>query len=432
MVKHIIVFSTLVSSMTPAIAREITLKEVVQRYVENAPELRSARSTYMASYYDKKKAVSRFFPNLSLNGSMTDYENPTLGSSPLVPTTGKKYAGSLDLVQPILAGGAIWNGLKYADLNKSLQEQTYLLTKQESLAGVLAIALQLGAIKEQIKVIEDSQKYQERFYKLTQSKAQRGAAKNYELSSAKANYLAYGSRLASLKSSYEDLQTKLQVSLGLNKDQKLEFTLPTPSKVEAMDFDKLLEQANQNRPKVKAAEIGVEVAKAAKWIALADELPSANIVGSIGYQSPTQDDFGKDSTKYQSIGVTLKIPLFSGLSSIHKHQSGGESVRVAEENLAAARNTTLQDVRASLNSLNLANELVTSTSEWATEARRALNSSIDSYKNGIVPSVQVIQSQSGWESAELSLINAKQSFQSAMLNLRKSIGVDLEKVYTEY
>lgn len=435
MIKHILLPTVAIVTMAlttnTAFSRELSLKEVVQRYIENSPSIKAARSTYMASYYDKKKAVSKFFPNISLNGSFTEYENPQIYSSAFSPATGRKYVGSLDLVQPILAGGAIWNGLKYADLNKAMQEQTFLATKQDSISSTIAITLQWGALKEQIRVVEDSQKYQERFYKLTQSKAQRGAAKNYELSQAKANYLAYGSRLETLRAQYADLQNQIKVNLGLGKDEVIDFNLPSPSKVEAMDFDKLLAQANQNRPKIKAAEISVEAAKTARWLAIAEDLPSANIVGSIGYQSPTQQDFSNENTKYQSIGLTLKIPLFSGLSSIHKYQSSSESIRYAEENLASAHNLTLIEVRSSLDSLNLARDLVTSTGEWAAEARRALNSSIDSYKNGIVSSVQVIQNQTGWESAELSLINAKQNFQTAMLNLRKSIGVDLEKVYTE-
>ncbi len=429
MSKYIFVLSALFLNSSATWAREFSYKEIVQKYMANSPEIKAAKSTYMVSYYDKKKAISKFFPTISLNGSETEFENPAISS--IGSRTGKKYVGSLDLVQPIFAGGAIWNGLEYANLNRSLQEQNYLLTKQESLANILLAAMQIGALKEQIKVLEDSQKYQERFYKLTQSKFQRGAARNYELSQAHAGFLAYGSRISNLKFLYEDAQNKLRLNLGLEKTESVEFTLPGPSKVEQMDYDKLLEQANQNRPKLKSAEIGVEIAKKSKWLALADELPSANIVGSVGYQSPTEENFGEDSTKYHAIGVTLKIPLFSGLSSVHKYQSASESIRVAEENLSSARNTMTQEVRSSLEGLNLAQELVTSTNEWATQARKALDSSTESYKNGVIPSVQVVQTQTGWESAEISLINAKQSFQAAILNLRKSIGVDLEKVYTE-
>lgn len=426
-----LVLTTCLVLTTAAQAKEYSIKDIVKKYIDYAPQLKAARSSYMAAHYDKRKAVSKFFPNVSLNGSITEYENPRISSFPGVSTTGKQYLGSLDVTQPLFAGGALWRGLTLANLNKSLQEQTYLQTKQESLASIIGAALQLAALKEQIRVLEESQKYQERFFKLTQSKAQRGAAKNFEVSQARAGFLAYTPRIANVKQQILDAQNILKVNLGLAANDEIEVSMPALFKVEPTEMDKLLEQASQNRPNLKMAELTAEIAREQKWLNLSDELPSLSLVGSIGYKSPTQSDFSKDSTEFHSISLALKIPLFSGLSSIHKYQSGSESVRASEEKLTSERNTLRQEVQKAYEGLMTARDVVTSTGEWATEARKALNSSIDSYKIGIITSAQVIQVQSGWESAEVSLVQAKTAYQSALLALRKSLGVDLEKVYTE-
>lgn len=425
----IIVLAAMLSTQVEA--KEYRLKEIVRMYVDYAPELRAAKSQFMASHYDAKAATAKFFPNVSLNGSVSEYRNPSLNSSPLVPLTGKQYKGSIDVVQPIFAGGALWRGMEVAQLSKALQEQTYLNTKQESISSIIQAALQLGSLADQIKVLEESQKYQERFYNLTKNKASRGAAKNYELNQARADYLSYAPRLESTRQQFRDAEERLRVRLGLDKNQAIEVGVPIPSKVESLNFEKLLEQAAANRPTVKMAQINVELAGESKWLNLSEDLPSISLIGSFGYQSPTQEDFNKDTTKFHSVGVTLKIPLFSGLSSIHKYKSGQENIRLAEENLASTRNSLREEVKQAIETIQSAQTQFNSSAEWATEARKALNSSIDSYRIGVISSVQVIQVQKGWEAAETSLLNARLGYQTTLLNLRKIIGTDLEKVYTE-
>lgn len=431
---HILVKTTLALVLfitQHADAREYKLNEVVKKFVEYSPELKAAQSQYMASHYSRKRAASLFFPQISLNASATDYKNPSLLSAPGQALTGKTYQGSIDLVQPLFSGGAIWNGLEVAGLNKSLQEQAYLQNKQESISSIIQLALSMAALREQLSILEESQKYQERFFKLTQSKAQRGAAKNYELSQARADYLSYTPRIESAKTALTETQNRLRTNIGLNDNEPITVILPPPQKTESLNFETLIEQALQNRPTIKQSEISVAIAKKQKWLNLAEDMPSLNVVGSMGYRSPTQDDFSKDTTKFHSVGLSLKIPLFSGLSSIHKYQTAEENIRVSEHSLASAKNNLKTDVRTALDNVSSSRELFVSSGEWAKEARKALNASIDSYRIGIITSVQVIQVQRGWEQAELSLIQNKQTYQTSLLNLRKSIGVDLEKVYTE-
>lgn len=421
------------SQAAPAEAppRTMTLKEVVRRFVDNSPDIQAAQSQYAASHHKAKEATSRFFPNLSLNGSIVDYKNPSISSFPGMPTTGKQYKGTLDLTQPLFAGGAIWRNLQVAQLSKSLEEQTYLNTKQEALAGAISAALMLGSLREQIRILEESQKYQERFFNLTRNKAARGAAKSYELAQAKADFLSYAPRIEALRQSTRDAEEQLRVALKLEPNESISVAMPPLAKIERLDSKSALEQALKNRPKVKMAELGVEVAKESRWLSLSDDLPSLAFVASAGYQSPTQEDFSKETTRLYSVGLSLKVPLFSGLSSVHKYQSGTEKIRAAEMTLASIRNSLETEVQKAVDSIETAQRLIQQSNEWASEARRALNSSIDSYRIGVISSVQVIQVQRGWEAAEISAINSLMGYHTALLALRKAIGTDLEKVYSE-
>lgn len=429
--QQILLTAFLIAAPLLAEAKTYTLKDIVKRYVEQSPEIKAAQSQYSASHYQSKQATSRFFPTISLNGSVTDYKNPTISSFPGIATTGKQYRGTLDLSQPLLAGGALWRGMQVAQLNKSLQEQTYLNTKQESIAGIVMSSFQLSSLRDQIRILEESQKYQERFFNLTRNKAARGAAKNFELAQARADFLSYAPRIESLRQQLRDAEEQIRVSLSLEANEEVEIRLPGMTKIEKLQFEKVLEQATKNRPKIKMSEIAVELAQENKWLTLSDDLPSLAFVAQAGYQSPTQEDFSKETTRMYSVGVQLKIPLFSGLSSVHKYQSGSANVRAAEENLSAARNSLKTEVQRVVESIDTAQKLIEQSNEWATEARKALNSSIDSYRSGVISSVQVIQVQRSWEQAELSLINSRMGFLSSVLNLRKAMGTDLERVYTE-
>jgi outer membrane protein len=414
-----------------ASAKTYSLKEIVKRYVEQSPEIKSAKSQYTASHYLAKQSTSKFFPTISLNGSITDYKNPTISAFPGIATTGKQYKGTLDLVQPLFAGGALWRGMQVGQLNKAMQEQNYLNVKQESIAGIILASYQLASLKDQIKILEESQKYQERFYNLTKGKASRGAAKTYELAQAKADFLSYSPRIENLKQQVRDAEESIRVSLQLEDNDPIDIQLSSVKKVERLQMDKVLEQATRNRPKIKMSEIAVELAQENKWLNLAEDLPSLSFVAQTGYQSPNQEDFSKETTRLYAVGVQLKIPLFSGLSSVHKYQSGAENVRSAEEALASARNSLKIEIQKTVESLDTTQRLIAQSEEWVTEARKALNASIDSYRSGTITSVQVIQVQRSWEQAEISLIGSRTSFLTALLTLRKAMGTDLEQVYVE-
>ena len=416
-----------------AAPRPITEKEIVKDFVERSPKLESLRQLYRVS--DKKLDLARaqIFPTIDANSSVTAQKVPQLGSSTSLPQERTSYISTLDLKQPLYVGGKVGSGLKIAKLNLLKAEQDLLSAKQQALVDLLIAAYSVGSAMEQKQVLLDSQKFQQSYLSITRLKLSRGGARSYELSQAEADFTSYESRLRAsektLANSRAQLISALQMSPEEIKEDTLEFRLKSPAPYDLPGLDQLLKTANQNRPEVRSAEIAVEVAKAQKWYDLSDELPNLNLVGQIGYQSPNRDDFWTQKTDMYSVGLQLKVPIFSGLSSVAKYQGAAYNISAADKSLEEQRRTVKLEVTQEYENLKAAREVFDSTSKWVAQARKALEQSLESYRVGTISSVQVLQIQASREKSSLAYIDALTEYHSSILRMRKALGVDIEKVY---
>ena len=187
------------------------------------------------------------------------------------------------------------------------------------------------------------------------------------------------------------------------------------------DVETLIQEARSRRPELKAAEARVDAARASVDATRAAGKPSLALGAGSSWQGT--DTGGNDfSTRSNSIGLTLSIPLFSGFETTY-------NVRTAEARVDAASslrdNVNLQvalDVWTAYQDLTTSRQTLTASADLLASAEQSERVALGRYKAGVGNILDLLNAQSALAAARLQRIQAALDWYVARASLARSIG----------
>lgn len=406
----------------------ITVRQLVERFVEVSPALRSAKAEAEMAAETEGELFSGFFPKVHLVGSITEQQ------APLIPGFSfrfnpNRYRAGVELTQPLYLGGRVWNAWRVAQTQKEVAKLQYLERKNQNLLSLIEVSLQGVSLQEQLAVLEKSRQQQKFFWDLVRKKKRKGIARDFEVSQAYADYLSYESRMTKLRQSL--FEAKKQLLQQLEWPRVKEFKLIWPPSVRArLGLNSALELARQQRPDVLIVKKQKQLAEMQKKLDLGEHYPELSFYGALGYETSDRSQIGEENARTYSAILNLKIPIFSGLSSLNVRRRGEFGVTQAKSNvqrlMLQMRDQLVQGVKRSESvALRLAQ-----AKAWEKEAQRALRLGLKAYRSGVVSSLRVVQLQVGYERAALNLTQVRYESHYAHLRWQLHVGADLEHYYS--
>lgn len=421
----------LLSTPVFALAKPMDFNEVVRRFVSLSPTIAGAEAMAQSAQDRLKEGRSAFWPELNLSGTFADQKSVFFISGNAFRSRQDIYTSKLELSQPIYLGGRVFN--EYARRKEDAKKAKYQLahTKNQSISAVLKSVALWISVRDKILVLRESQKTQKNFVEITRRKRKRGAALSFDLDQVEAEYLSYLPRIETLRQQLIGTEQKLAVDLGLDPVGQFDFVWPVKTAlVRQNDVGPWFQRALKQRSDYLVATSGVEIAKRVKSVEMGEERPSLALSGEYGYLSRELSDHADSDNQYHTYAVTLSIPLFSGLSSVHKRRATQQLVVKADRDRRQLEIQIEAEVRQALIELKSAQKRLEQTRVWAEKANRALRLGLKSYQVGRVTIAQVVQLQSGRERAQLGLIDAELALQTADLNWQVAQGTNLQEYYT--
>ncbi len=418
---------------TQGFSEELTMNKVISEYLSYSPALKAAKAQSLSAHYKYKEAISNFFPKLRLNGSyqISRYSIQTMNEP------SKIYQATLDLEQSLFQGGALWRNYNIKRLNKKLKEWEYLKVKQTLLEELITKVFLIDNIENQYKVLLNSQSYQRRFFQITKTKRRSGAAQDFEYYQSQANFLSYASRIDENRRQYQESHKSLITSLGKDifpntADEKkseqsnmIKIKLPPYAYLSTQKYSQKesVKKAKENQPDLRISKIFKEIAHEEKWLNLSEDLPKASIIGSLGYRSSTL----KDAQKYTSLTLQLSIPLSFGLPQ--RYKKGVQNIYAAQYSLQSQKDRVINNVTLALKNIRGFRKSYKHNQAWVKSAKKSIDLSLKSYRQGTLSISEVIQIQKIWEQAELALLQSKLNLRLSILKFRKAQGENLEDIY---
>ncbi len=410
------------------VGKPLTLADVVDLALCNNPQTRSLWASARAQAANVGVGMSAYLPTLSAQGSYARNSSTLSGNTFSSNNRSASLTASYLLFDFGGRSGTLENAkqlLVAANATRDATLQANFLTAVQSYYALLSAR----AIVEALQVAEASAKES---FSAADARYLAGIATPADKLQAQTALSQARLNLITARGNESAAVGTLANVMGFDASQP--FTLvplpeAAPDGAIEQDVGKLIEQARQKRPDLRAADAQIKAAEAQLAATRAAGLPSVSLSASTGSQNIS----GSPVTNSSSIGVTLSVPLFTGFRNTYQNRAAELQIegKVAARDLLA--NQVALDVWKAYQTLLTNSQALVAANDLVASAELSERMTLGRYKAGIanLSIVDVLNAQSALASARQQRVTALYNFQASRLGLAQAIGqLDLTQLET--
>lgn len=463
----------------------LTLDSCRALALANNKELRISQEKVNAAHYEKKAAFTNYLPKIDLTGGymrtqkeislLSDEQkqsisnigttagaqlqeqikqlaasDPVLGSllQPLqgvIPgltaglngvgqglvdafrtDTRNMTVGAATLTQPLFMGGKI---IAYNKITKYAER----LAESQHATGMQDLILQTDQVYWQIISLVNKKKLAENFLELVQKLDSDVDKMIKEGVATKADGLSVKVKVN------EAEMTLTQVDNGLNLSKMLlcqlcglpletDFQLADES-MKDLPLPNTYTEANvstalSNREELKSLELASEIYRQKVNVVRADFLPSVALTANYLVTNPSLvNGFENKFRGMWAAGVVVKIPVFHWGEGIYKVKAAKAEANIARYKLEDIKEKVELQVTQNSYKVNESTKKLALAEKNMEKAEENLRYANLGFKEGVIPTSNVLEAQTAWFSAQSGKIDAQIDVKMSELYLNKSMGI---------
>jgi len=397
-------------------------------------QLRTLIRTALQHNYDLRIAASHVLEAHAQLGITRADQFPTLSGGAAIAdvrTAQSKFLPAFETSTGQVNASAIWTLDFWGQYRRATEAaRANLLASQWAqqevvstlVADVAASYFQLRALDLQLEISKRTLNSRQESLRLTRVLADGGATSLLDVRQAEQLVFTASAEVPSLEQQIEQQENLLSILLGQNPgDVPRGQTLTEqrqPPEVPAGLPSALLER----RPDIREAEDQLIAANAEIGVARAAHFPQISLSGTGGFQSSALSNLFTGPAGAWTFGASLTQPIFTG----GRLRSG---VRLAEARRQTALLVYQQSIQAAFRSVS--DSLVTyrKTREFREQEELLFQSAQDAarlshmrYTGGVTGYLEVLTNETNAFSAELALVQARQSELLALVQLYEALG----------
>lgn len=369
-------------------ARPYSFTECVEILYRSNPDLIAAESNLRSQENLTRGTYAGFFPALSANAGW----NRTSPRGLYDP----RYSTGLELSYNLFSGLRDRGRSAQGQANLELARANYDAAKAKASYALRQAFAQYLYSRDNIDLTEKIRERRFQNERLVRAQYENGRENigSHLLSKSLLDLAAYEARVAKdqLLIASQNLAHVLGVdSFEFEAGGEVPLSEP-PEKAKA-------EELLPGTPAHRIQDAKVRVSETASQVSLSGLLPSLDLSGSVGFYGPEP---GWDRNRNSAWGLTLTVPLFSGLNTWHEYRSSLQVIRASEQTRVSNDFDILTQLRQSLltyqqaiQKLRVDTEILNAATIRATIARKR-------YNNGLLMFEQ-------WDVIETDLINRQKT-----------------------
>lgn len=438
----------------------LSLQECRDLAVKNNKELRIAEEKIRMADYEKKAALTKYFPQISANGAymwnQKDLNLLDMGqlSSSLASSLGG--LAQLPVVQQTV--GAI-NDLQHLDI-QNVWVGNIALVQPVFMGGKIVTYNQITAYAKELAMSMNDQKLQDLLYKTDETYWQVVSLVNKKkLADAYVELLrktdedmaalitegvatqADGLSVKVKLNEAEMAQTKVNNGLALSRmllaqlcglpltdtltlaDEQLD-NFPVEERTTSVDMN----QAFMNRNELKSLDLASKIYKKKERIVLADLLPTVAFSANYFVTNPNLfNGYKNDFAGMFNLGVIVRVPITAWWEGSYKRNAARAETRIRQLEWEDAREKIELQVNQSVYKVNEASKKLAASNRNMENAEENLRSANLGFEEGVIPALNLMAAQTAWFSARSTLIDAQIDMKLTQVYLNKALGVDLQE-----
>lgn len=389
------------------------------------PTMTQAITAIAAKYPDLLPLIQSMGPQIG--GSLAAGLNQAGASlvESLQPNTKHIYGGVLSLTQPLFVGGKIraYNQItRYAEELAGSQyataEQELILTTDQAYWQVVSLASKQRLALSYLDLLRKLESDIDKMIK--EGIATKADGLNVAVKVNEAEMT-----LAKVEDGLGLARMLLCQTIGLSlseqinlRDEHLE-DLPLANTKPTIDIAEALSQ----RSELKSLRLAEEISKQKIRLTRAEYLPSLALVANYAITNPNLNN-GLQTTlgARWNVGVMLKAPIWNWGQGMHKVRAAQAEARIAGHKLALASERIELQIAQSNNRVEEATKQLKLSIKNMEKAEENLRYANLGFREGLIPTSNVLEAQTAWLSAQSAKIDAQINLRLSELMLRKAIG----------
>lgn len=438
-----IILLTVVFSMYLMAADVFTLEDCLRIARENNAALKSAKVNRQMAEETEGSAFPAYFPKVFAGGfaflandnlvkkkidvsaeiqDVGQQFGPTMAQMGLdpamlagLPTSyslgvlDKGIVGHLTLVQPIFAGGQIYNGNQLAKIGTRAAKLQETLAETEIRKNTETYYWLIVSLKEKLKTIDEAQKQVDAIRKDVEAAVDAGVAVKNDLLRVELEKKKLESNRVKVENGIA--VAKLMLARQMNHDNS-DFELAEASldNINPPDDYKIsANEAVERRAESKLLAIGREVAEKERSMERAKALPTVAVGASLMYQNLLDDDAVNGV-----LFATVTVPISDWWSNSYSTAKFDLKAQKAAIDEAENKNLIKVDIKAKWNSLNESYKQIEISRDAVAQAEENLRIQRDFYNAGTATLSNLLEAETLRQQAADSYSDAVTSYYTAV------------------
>lgn len=335
------------------------------------------------------------------------------------------YAGTATLTQPLFMGGKI---IAYNKITKYAEQ----LARSQHATGMQEVILNTDQAYWQVISLTNKKKLAESFLKLVQKLDEDVDKMVAEGVATKADGLSVKVKVN------EAEMTLTQVDNGLSLSKMLlcqlcGLPLDTDLQLADQDMENLtlpatytesnIDLALTNREELKSLELASKIYQQKVNVARSEFLPTVGLTANYLVSNPSLlNGFENKFRGMWGVGVVVKIPVFHWGEGIYKVKAAKAEANIARYQLEDVKEKVELQVTQSSYKVNEAAKKLAMAEKNMEKAEENLRYATLGFKEGVIPTSNVLEAQTAWLSAQSSKIDAQIDLKMSEIYLNKSMG----------
>lgn len=438
----------------------LSLQECRDLAVKNNKELRIAEEKIRMADYEKKAALTKYFPQISANGAyMWNQKDLNLLDMGLLSSSLASSLGGLAQLPVVQQTVGAINDLQHLDI-QNVWVGNVALVQPVFMGGKIVTYNQITAYAKELAMSMNDQKLQDLLYKTDETYWQVVSLVNKKkLADAYVELLrktdedmaaliaegvatqADGLSVKVKLNEAEMAQTKVNNGLALSRmllaqlcglpltdtltlaDEQLD-NFPVEERTTSVDVN----QAFMNRNELKSLDLASKIYKKKERIVLADLLPTVAFSANYFVTNPNLfNGFKNDFAGMFNLGVIVRVPITAWWEGSYKRNAARAETRIRQLEWEDAREKIELQVNQSVYKVNEASKKLAASNRNMENAEENLRSANLGFEEGVIPALNLMAAQTAWFSARSTLIDAQIDMKLTQVYLNKALGVDLQE-----
>ena len=336
------------------------------------------------------------------------------------------FFGAVTLTQPIFMGGKI---IAMNRLTHYAEEAAKALHNQEAenvIYAVDAAYWQVVSLKAKYELATSYVALLDTLQSNVKAMVQQGVATKSDLLSVDVKLNAAQVDLVKVENGLSLSRMALAQVCGLPVNTQMTLAdegadLNAPAAPVAKDYN--MEDVYARRQDLRALEMGVKALGQKEKVAMSDMLPKLALIGSYSFSNPNMfNGFKKRFDGAFSVGAVLSIPIWHWGGNYNKYRAAKSQTRIAEYELANARDLIELQVNQSSYKTQEALKTLQMTTTNLAKADENLRTATLGFREGILTTDNVMEAQTAWLKANSEHVDAQIEVQLCEVYLYKVLG----------